>query len=138
MAGAIGLGDFRIVLGALVDIVDVERDRRAGRAPLEHAREDAGLVRLLALGGEARLAGAALVEERLDITLGQGQPRRAAVHDRAQRRAVALAPGGEAEDASEGVEAHYSPPSCANAGACVAAPRTPHGMAPPCSGSAIR
>src|SRR5690606_18376596 len=41
-----------------------------------------------------------------EIRLGQRQPRRAAVDDRAERGAVALAEGRDAEEAPEGVAAH--------------------------------
>jgi hypothetical protein len=37
--------------------------------PLEDAREDAHPIGFLALGGKARLAGAASVKERLDVSL---------------------------------------------------------------------
>ncbi len=111
MAGAIGLGDFRIILGALVDIVDVQRDRGAGGAPLEHPGEDADLVRLLPLGSEARLAGAAAIEEGLEVLFAEAQPRRAAIDHGAERRTMALAPGSEAEHATEAVERHRRTPS---------------------------
>src|SRR5690606_54037 len=40
MAGAVLLGDFRIILGALIDILDDEADRRAGGHAFEHAGDD--------------------------------------------------------------------------------------------------
>src|SRR5690606_17667683 len=80
--------------------------RRAGRLALEHTGKDAHFVRLAPLGGEARCAGATLVEPWLDIRLTQGKARRAAIHHRADRRPVTLSPCGEAEDPPEGVEAH--------------------------------
>src|SRR5262245_33520204 len=53
--------DVAVVLGAGIDILDLERDWRAGRdlRPClvgEHARENTHLVRFLPLGGVARLA----------------------------------------------------------------------------------
>jgi hypothetical protein len=72
MAGAVLVADVAIVLGALVDILDHQHDRRAGGALaagpliLEDAGQDLHRVRFLALGGEARLAGPALVEEDLE------------------------------------------------------------------------
>jgi hypothetical protein len=81
MAGAELVADFGVVLGALVDILDHQRDRRAGghlaagAVILEHAGEDFHLIRLAPLGGEAVLTRFALVEERLDIGLGQRQGR---------------------------------------------------------------
>ena len=62
--------DLPIVLGARIDIVDLERDRRAGghlrarRLVGEHAGEDAHLVGLLALGGVARLTGTDACRDR--------------------------------------------------------------------------
>src|SRR5262249_40721631 len=102
--------DLRIVARALVDVVDVQRDRRAGRQPLEHARQDAHRVRLLALRHEARLARAALVEPDLDVGLAQRDARRRAVDDAADRRAVALAPAGESEERAETVAGHACRP----------------------------
>src|SRR5262249_42149149 len=59
MAGPVLILDVGIVLAALIDIIDDERDRRAGghlltgRFILEYAREDPDCVGLLTLGGEA-------------------------------------------------------------------------------------
>src|SRR5262249_49197379 len=64
VAGTELVADVGIVLGALIGIVDHQRNRRAGGDRTGHAligegaREDADLVLLAALGGEARLAGA--------------------------------------------------------------------------------
>jgi hypothetical protein len=67
------------------------------------AGKNLDLVQLLALRGVARLAGAALVEIRLDVGLGQGDAGRAAVDHAADGGAMALAPGGDAEQMAEGV-----------------------------------
>ncbi len=106
VAGAISLGDVAIILRPLIDIVDHQADRCAGGLALEHARQDAHPVGFLPLRRVARLAGAALVEERLDVVLAERQPRRAAVDNRAERGPVAFPPGGEAQNASEAVETH--------------------------------
>ena len=111
MTGAELVLDVAVVLGALVDVADEERDRRAGRdlAALvvgKDARQDLDRVGLLALGREARLARAALVEEGLDVGGGQRQPRRAAVDDAADRGSVALSPGRHTEKMTEGVVGH--------------------------------
>ncbi len=115
MAGTIALANFRIVLRALVDVLDHERDRRAGRDEavrcrvLEHAGEYLHLIRLAALRGEARLAGAALVEKGLYLGLGDRNPRRTAIDNAADRKPVAFAPGGDAEEMAEGVMRHSAP-----------------------------
>jgi putrescine aminotransferase len=62
------------------------------------------------LGGVLVLARSALVEPRLDISLAQFDPRRAAVHRRAKRGPVAFAPGRDAEKMAEGIERHDRAP----------------------------
>src|SRR5690606_24120315 len=106
MARPVRLGDFGVILGTVVDVLDHQADRRAGGLAFERAREDADLVRLLALGGEFAGPGAPCIEERLDMALIQLQPRRAPVHDGAERGPMALAPGRVAEGSAEGVPAH--------------------------------
>jgi hypothetical protein len=104
--------DLGIVLGALVGILDQQRDRGAGghlHAGLRmrhHAREYFDRVGLLALGGEARLAGTAAIEVELDVLVGQRQQRRAAIDHAADRDPVALAEGRDPEHVAEGVEGH--------------------------------
>jgi hypothetical protein len=110
MAGAEGLRDLAIVLRPLVGVFDHQLDRRAGGLAFEHARQDADLVRFLALGGELVLAGLALVQPGLDVGLGQRHAGRAAVHRAADGRPVAFAPGGDAEKVAEGVQAHGALP----------------------------
>ena len=114
MAGAILVFDVGIVLRALVDIVDQQRNRRTGGDLLaglvinKHARENFDGIRLLALGGEPRLAGTAAVEIGLDIGFGQRNARRAAIDHAADRRPVAFAEGRDPEHMAEGVEGHGS------------------------------
>ncbi len=115
MAGAEAVSDLRIVLGADVLVLDEKRDRGAGGEPLEHAGEDAHPVGLAALGGEARLAGTAAVEIGLDVGLGERDAGRAAVDHAADRRAVALAERGDAEEMAETVVRHRAPQSPATA-----------------------
>src|SRR3546814_4078260 len=99
-----------------------QADRRAGGPALEHARKDSDPVRLLPLRGVARLARPPLVQPGLNLRLRQAEARRAAVHHRAQRGAVAFTPGREAKNAAEGVEAHSCVSSRANASAYSARP----------------
>ena len=73
---------------------------------LEHARENLHLVGLAPLRREARLAGLALVEKELNLFRRQGNARRAAVDDRAERRPVALAKSGDAEEVAETIVGH--------------------------------
>ncbi len=129
MAGPVGVADRAVVLGALVDVLDQQGDGRArrhlpaGALVLEHAGEDLHLVGLAALRGEARLAGLAAVELGLDVGGGQRNARRAAVHHAAQRRAMALAEGRDAEQMAERVVGHGTPPRPERAHALAAKPR---------------
>src|SRR5262245_27820293 len=116
--GVVGVGraelvlDLRIVARALIDVVDVQRDRCARGEALEHAGEYPDRIGFLALGDEARLAGPALVEPDLDVGFAQGKARRRAVDHAADRRAVAFAPAGEAEEGAEATAGHgCRPPS---------------------------
>src|SRR5580658_6198854 len=97
VSGTEAVAQLVVVARARVGILDDESDRRAGGAPLEHAREDAHLIGLAPLADEVRGAGAAAIDVRLQLRLGQWQSRRAAVDDAAHRRTVALAEGGDAE-----------------------------------------
>src|SRR5579875_3533504 len=92
-----------VVLAARVLVGDQQRDRRAGGPALEHTREDLDAVALLALGGEARRSRPALVEPGLDIGFAERNARRHALDDATDRRTVAFAPGGEAEEGAEAV-----------------------------------
>src|SRR5471032_2518598 len=103
--------DLAVVAAALVDIVDVQRDRRARRHALEHAGQDLHRVGLLALGHEARLAGAALFHPDLDVGLGERDTGRRAVDHAADRRPVAFAPAGEPEEGAEAAAGHGRQPS---------------------------
>src|SRR6185312_9705681 len=91
VAGPVLVLDVGIVLRALVDVLDQQRDRRAGGdlaavVAGEHAGQDLHRVRFLALGREARLAGPALVEVALDVGDIERDARRAAVDHAADRR----------------------------------------------------
>ena len=96
-----------VIAAALVGVFDLQGDRRARRAAFEHAGEDAHRIRLLPLGGEFGLAGAAAIEIGLDVGFAQRQAGRAAVDDAADGRTVAFAPRGDAEEMAEGVVAHW-------------------------------
>src|SRR5580693_3759670 len=112
VTGPILVLDIGIILRALIDIVDDERDRRSGRHLLaarfidEYAGQDSYRVRLLALGGETRLARPALIEIGLDVGLAQRNARRAAVDHAADRRPVALAEGRHPKHMAERIERH--------------------------------
>jgi hypothetical protein len=111
MAGAELVGDVAVILRALVGVADLQRDGRAGGDALEDAGEDFDLIRLAPLGDVARGAGAALVEPGLDRLRRERHARRAAIDHRAEGRAVALAPGRDAEDMAETVMRHGRAPS---------------------------
>src|SRR6185312_11230235 len=75
----------------------------AGRLPAS-----AAIIANAILGevGVVGVARPALVEPDLDVGLGQRDARRAAVDHAPQRRPMALAPGGDAEQMAEGVVRH--------------------------------
>src|SRR5262249_46308852 len=95
MAGTELVLEGLVVLRLGVGVLDQEADGRAGGPALEHAGEDLHRVRLVALRGVARGAGAAAVHVALDVGLRELHSRRAAVHDAAQRRSMALAERGD-------------------------------------------
>src|SRR5882724_9402912 len=71
-----------------------------------YAGENFHRIQLLALGGEARLSGAAAIQIALDVLVGQRQQRRAAVDHAADRDPMAFAEGRDPEHVAEGVERH--------------------------------
>jgi len=106
VARAVGFGDGAIVLAALVGIFDLQGDWCAGGVALVGAGQDPHLVGFLALGGKFGLARAAAVQERLDVQLAKGDARRAAIHDAANGRPMAFAPGRDAKQMAESVVTH--------------------------------
>src|SRR5690606_19632990 len=98
--------DLVIVASPLIDILDQQTDRGAGRHTLEDARKNLHGVRLAALRDEAGLAGAAAVQIFLNVLLGQREPGRAAVDDAAERRPVAFAEGRDGKELPERVAGH--------------------------------
>ena len=106
MARAIGVGDLRIVFRPLIGVLDHQADRRARRLAFEDARQDPDRIGFLTLGRELVLPGFARIEEGLDVAFSQREAGGAPVDHRSDGGAVAFAPGGEAQHASEGVPAH--------------------------------
>src|SRR5262245_24785810 len=90
-----------------------------------HAGQDFYRIRLLPLGGKARLAGTAAVEIVLDVLIGERDQRRTAIDYAADRDPMALAKGRDAVHVAEGVEGHccwltrmLTVNICGNAGPC--------------------
>ena len=123
MAGAILAGDLAIVLRALVDVLDQHGDRRAGRHQRiavtlgQYAGQEPHLVGLATLCDESRLPGPTPVELALDVGQRQADAGRAAVDHAAERRAVTLAPGGDAKKVAESVVRHRKGPSASQTAA---------------------
>src|SRR5579862_6126481 len=104
--GAERLRDLVVILRALVHVLDQERDRRARRAPLVHARENLQQVILAPLRNVPRRAGLASVEVGLDVLLRELHPRWAAVDHAADRGPVRFAERGDSEEGAESVAGH--------------------------------
>ena len=106
VAGTERLLDRAVILAALVGVADQQSDRRAGRAALEHAREDLDRVALLALGHEPRRPGFAAIQFPLDVGFGERHAGRAAIHHATDRRPVAFTERGHAEEPPQRVTRH--------------------------------
>src|SRR5271156_3935050 len=104
--------DVGVVFGSLIDVLDVDRDRRSRRhlpaaAFVEHdARQYAGLVGLAPLRGETRRTRPPTIEIGLDIGGVQGEHRRATVDDAADARAVTFAKGRDPEKMTKTIVRH--------------------------------
>src|SRR5690606_11989452 len=106
VARTVAVLDLLVIVRALVDVLDQQADRRAGRFAFEHAREDTDAVRLATLRDEARLPGTPPIEILLNVLLGQRQTGRTAVDDATERRPVAFAEGRDRERLAERVARH--------------------------------
>ena len=106
MAGAKAILDFLVVARALIFVRDQQADRRARGPALEYAGQDAHRIGLAALAGELRGARAAPLDIGLQVRLAQLQARRAAIHDAAERRAMALPEARHREKPTEGIARH--------------------------------
>src|SRR5262249_51356227 len=110
--GPVEILDVGIILRALIDVIDHQRDRRSGRDLRpgalvgEHARQDSHFIGLAPLRGETRLPRPALVQIGLDVAYIERNARRAAVDHAADRGPVALAERGDAEQMAERIERH--------------------------------
>ena len=112
VVGVIGVGraegilDRRVVLGLLVGIADQQANRTAGGLALEDAGEDFHLIVFLTLRGVAAGAWLAPIEVALQVLQANLQPRRAAIDNGDQRRAMAFASGGDSEQLAVGIAGH--------------------------------
>ena len=115
MAWSVAIANLRIILGALIGIADHQGNRRAGGNQdfgvfvIRHdPRKHLYSVRFLALRGELRLTGFALVEKGLHFCDGKANAGRAAIYYAAKCCPVAFTPGCYAEKVTEGIERHVS------------------------------
>src|ERR1700733_14093779 len=95
--------DGLVVLGLGVGVLYQQADGCTGGYTFEHAGEYPHCIRLVALGCVARGAGAATIHVRRYVRFAEREPRRATVHDAAERRTVALAEGRDAEQLAESI-----------------------------------
>ena len=116
MAGPPFVANVGIILGALIGVLDHQRDRRAGgdltacALVFKDAGQDFHFIGFAPLGDMARGAGLSQIQPGLDVAFRQRDPRRAAVNDAAERGTVAFAPAGEAEQVTEGIMGHGKTP----------------------------
>src|SRR5205085_10376629 len=112
VSGTKPVSDLGIVLCTCIDIVDQKRNRRAGRdlairlIVLKDAGNDTYEVRLLALADIFRLSRTPAIKIGLYLRFDEWNAGRTAVDNTADRRPVALAKGGDAEEMAEAVVAH--------------------------------
>jgi hypothetical protein len=112
VAGPVGVLDRVVVLGALIGVLDQERDRRSGRHLalgffiMKNAGEDFDLIGLLPLGCEARGARTPLAEEGLDVAFFERDQRRTAIDHAADRGTMAFAKGRHPKEMAEGIVRH--------------------------------
>ena len=98
--------DVAIVTRPLVLVLDHQADRRAGGLAFENARKNLNFVRLLALCGEARLAGLAPVQIELNVGFGNRDSWRCSINHTTNRRTVAFPPAGEPKGIAKTVAGH--------------------------------
>ena len=84
----------RVGLGTVILVADENRDGTSEGEALEGAGEDLGFVLLVARRRNLALPGTAPVEIDLDVGLGQGDERRAAIHDDSHSATMGFSPGG--------------------------------------------
>src|SRR5690606_4033578 len=97
-----------VILGALIRILNDQANRCTGGFALEHTRQNAHFISFTTLSRVPGGAGFPTVQIGLHISLGQLQPRRTAVNDAAQSRAVAFTKGGYGKQLSESISRHIS------------------------------
>jgi hypothetical protein len=73
---------------------------------VKNTRQDFDLISLLPLSGEARGAGAPLIEERLDVAFFEGDEGRTAIDDAADGGTMAFAKSRDPEEMTEAVVGH--------------------------------
>jgi hypothetical protein len=107
MTGPELLGDVAVILGPLVGVADHQLDRRAGRDTPSNTPD-----RISTSSASRRWVvylfcpGLRRSSQCWMAAASTGTPGGHAVDRRAQRRPVAFAPGGDAEEMAEGVEGH--------------------------------
>jgi len=114
MTGPELLCDSGVILAARVGVADQQGNRSAGGDALVNAREYFNRIGLVPLRDMPRFTGGATRQVGNKHLRAQRKPRRAAIDHAANRRPVAFAKGGNAQQFSERV-ARHTLPSLANA-----------------------
>src|SRR5690606_42034048 len=97
-----------VILAAMIRVRNDQANRRTGGFALDHSRQNAHFISFKTLSRVPGGAGFPTVQIGLYIGLGQLQPRRTAVNDAAQSRAVAFTKGGYGKQLSESISRHIS------------------------------
>ncbi len=102
------LRDPGIVLRVLVTVSHQHGDGRSRCLPLKDTGQDFHPVRFLPLCGFQILSRLPPVHIGLNVRLGEGKPRRAAIDDDTQTGSVGLSEGGDSEAVSKCISCHAS------------------------------
>jgi len=95
--------DVAVILGSLIGIFNHQTNGGAGGHALEHTGHDFHFIRFATLRSKAVLTRFAFIQKALNIAFTERNARRHAVHNTANCRAVAFAPGGYAEQMAIGI-----------------------------------
>ena len=116
VARPVGVLDRGVIFGALIGVLDQQRDRRSGRQLAfgffiaKDAGKDFDKIGLLPRCRKARGAGTPPIEEDLDVSFFERDQGRAAIDDAADRNPMAFAESCHPEEMAKGIVRHRQKP----------------------------